>query len=46
MRQIHRHKKQICVVTNGKSGEDKLRGWDKQMHTIMHKIDKQQGFSV
>ena len=44
--QIHRHKNKFVWSPRGREGEDKLRGWDKQMHAITHKIDEQQGFPV
>ena len=44
--QIHRHKNKFVWLPRGRDGEDKLRDWDKQMHIITHKIDKQQGFTV
>ena len=36
------------MVTKGEREEwrDKLRVWDKQIQTTIHKIDKQQGFTV
>ena len=35
------------LVTKGrKGGRDKLGVWDQQIQTTIHKIDKQQGFTV
>ena len=34
------------LLPKGNAGRDKLGVWDLQMHTTMHKIDKQHGFTV
>ena len=44
--------KNICLienklmVTKGEAGREKLGVWDWQIHTILYKIDRQQGFTV
>ena len=44
--QTHRQRKQTYGFRRGKSGRDKLGVRDEQIHTTIHKIDKQQGFTV
>ena len=48
MRQIetHRHRKWIYGYKKGMKEEDKLGVWDSQIHTIIYKIDRQQGLPV
>ena len=46
-KQTHRHRKQIYSHQSGKEGgKDKLGVRDEQIQTTIHKIDKQQGFTV
>ena len=45
-KQTHRHRKQIYGYQMGKAGTDKLGVWDRQIHTTIYKIDKQQGTTV
>ena len=46
-KQAHRHRKQTYSYQRGKGvGRGKLGVWDKQIQTTVHKIDKQQGFTV
>ena len=45
-KQTHRHRKQNYGYQRGKGDRDKLGVWDKQIHTIIYKIDKQQEFTV
>ena len=45
-KQPHRHRKQNYGYQRGKGDRDKLGVWDKQIHTIIYKIDKQQEFTV
>ena len=43
-KQTHGHREQTCSVTKveGKQGRVGLGVWDRQMQTIMYRMDKQQ----
>ena len=46
-KQTHRHRKQTYGYQRGREwGKDKLGVWDQQIHTTIHKIDKQQGPAI
>ena len=45
-KQTHRHRKQTYGYQRGKGGRNTSGVQNLQILTIIHKIDKQQGFSV
>ena len=45
-KQTHRSRKQTYGYQRGSGGRDKLVVWDQQVHTTIHKREKQQGPTV
>ena len=46
-KQAHRYREQTCGCQCGEVvGRDGLGVWDKQMQTVIYRIDKQQGLTA
>ena len=46
-KQTHRHREQTCGCQGGEGWErEELGVWDKQMQTIIYRMDKQKGPTV